>query len=86
MRRWQMDKVIFPFFDPLYLKAVLLDPSFGTMWLTHDVLVPENTKEAVSALIKGMLYNFTSTCQESRLLHKKNSIWYIVITWVLILN
>ena len=43
-----------PFSDPLYLKAALLDPSFGTMWLPHDVLVPENTKEAVSMMIKGM--------------------------------
>lgn len=42
-----------PFSDPLYLKAAVLDPSFGTMWLTHDVLVPENTKEAVSMMIKG---------------------------------
>ena len=47
-----------PFSDPLYLKAALLDPSFGNMWLTHDVLVPEDIKESVSMMIKGMLYFF----------------------------
>ncbi|KAK5864422.1 hypothetical protein PBY51_015666 [Eleginops maclovinus] len=25
------------------------------MWLTHDVLVPENTKEAVSMMIKDLI-------------------------------
>lgn len=63
----ERDGPLLPFSDPLYLKAALLDPSFGIMWLTHDVLVRKNTKEAVYAMIKGMLYNFTSTCQESRL-------------------
>ena len=43
-----------PFSDPLYLKAALLEPTFGTMGLTHDVLLPKNTKEAVSKMIKGM--------------------------------
>lgn len=52
----ESDGPLLPFSDPLYLKAALLDPSFGMMWLTHDVLVPENTKEAVSAMIKGMIY------------------------------
>ena len=47
----ESDGPLLPFSDPLYLKA-----SFGTMWLTHDVLVPENTKEAVSAMIKGNCY------------------------------
>ncbi|CAL8308707.1 unnamed protein product [Boreogadus saida] len=28
--------------------TALLDPSFGTMWLAHDVLAPENVKEDVS--------------------------------------
>uniref|UniRef100_A0A673CRU7 HAT C-terminal dimerisation domain-containing protein n=1 Tax=Sphaeramia orbicularis TaxID=375764 RepID=A0A673CRU7_9TELE len=36
-----------PFSDPLYLKAAMLDPSFGSMWVMHDVLVPDNTKEEV---------------------------------------
>lgn len=52
----QSDGATLPFSDPLYLKAALLDPSFGTMWLTHDVLVTENIKEAVSVMIKIMLY------------------------------
>ncbi len=43
-----------PFSDPLYLKAAALDPSFGSMWLAHDVLAPKNEKEAVFAMIKGM--------------------------------
>ncbi|CAM4490674.1 unnamed protein product [Leuciscus chuanchicus] len=50
----ESDGPLLPFSDPLYLKAALLDPSFGTMWLTH-VLVPENTKEAVSAMIKYLI-------------------------------
>lgn len=44
-----------PFSDPLYLKAAMLDPSFGSMWVIHDVLVPNSTKEEVSKMIKGML-------------------------------
>lgn len=42
------------FSDPLYLKAAVLDPSFGSMWLNHDVLAPKNEKESVFAVIKGM--------------------------------
>lgn len=52
----QSDGATLPFSDPLYLKAALLDPSFGTMWLTHDVLVTKNVKEAVSVMIKRMLF------------------------------
>lgn len=48
------DRQSVPSSDPIYLKAALLDPSFRSMWLTHDVLAPENTKEAVSMMIKGM--------------------------------
>lgn len=33
-----------PFSDLLYLKAAMLDPSFGSMWIAHDVLVPDHTK------------------------------------------
>ncbi|XP_073468981.1 zinc finger BED domain-containing protein 4-like [Aquarana catesbeiana] len=51
----QNDVATLPFSDPLYLKAALLDPSFGTMWLTHDVLATENVKEAVSAMIKNLI-------------------------------
>lgn len=51
----QDDGATLPFSDPLYLKAALLDPSFGTMWLTHDVLATENVNEAVFVMIKSML-------------------------------
>ncbi|XP_060753962.1 uncharacterized protein LOC132864530 [Neoarius graeffei] len=44
-----------PFSDPLYLKAAMLDPSFGSMWVIHDVLVPDNTKEEVSKMIKDLI-------------------------------
>ena len=44
----QSDGATVPFSVPLYLKAVLPDPSFGTKWLAHDVLAPENVKEDVS--------------------------------------
>lgn len=50
----QSDVATLPFTDPVYLKAALLDPSFGTMWLTHDVLANDNLKEAVSVMVKGM--------------------------------
>ena len=52
----QSDGATLPFSDPLYLKAALLDPSFGTMWLPHDVLAPENVTEDVSVMIKSMLF------------------------------
>ena len=52
----QSEGATLPFSDPLYLKAALLDPSFGTMWLAHDVLAPENVKEDVSVMIKSMLF------------------------------
>ncbi|XP_073473983.1 uncharacterized protein [Aquarana catesbeiana] len=51
----QNDVATLPFSDPLYLIAAVLDPSFGTMWLTHDVLTTENVKEAVSAMIKNLI-------------------------------
>ncbi|XP_053288247.1 uncharacterized protein LOC128449211 [Pleuronectes platessa] len=51
----QSDGATLPFSDPLYLKAALLDPSFGTMWLAHDVLAPENVKEDVSVMIKSLI-------------------------------
>ncbi|KAE8281749.1 hypothetical protein D5F01_LYC19132 [Larimichthys crocea] len=44
-----------PFSDPLYLKAAMLDPSFGSMWVIHDVLVPDSTKEEVSKMIKDLI-------------------------------
>jgi len=37
------DAATLPFSDPLYLKAALLDPSFGTIWLMHDVLAPDQS-------------------------------------------
>ncbi|CAL8242227.1 unnamed protein product [Merluccius merluccius] len=46
-----------PFSDPLYLKAAMLDPAFGSMWVTHDVLVPDDTKEEVSKMIKDLILN-----------------------------
>ncbi|XP_035849301.1 uncharacterized protein LOC118493476 [Sander lucioperca] len=51
----QDDGPLEPFSDPLYLKAALLDPSFGNMWLTHDVLVPEDISESVSMMIKDLI-------------------------------
>ncbi|KAI4803771.1 hypothetical protein KUCAC02_025419 [Chaenocephalus aceratus] len=51
----ESDGATLPFSDPIFLKAALLDPSFGTMWLTHDVLVTENIKEAVSLMIKNWI-------------------------------
>ncbi|CAB1457883.1 unnamed protein product [Pleuronectes platessa] len=36
-------------------QTALLDPSFGTMWLAHDVLAPENVKEDVSVMIKSLI-------------------------------
>lgn len=45
-----------PFADPLYLKAALLDPSFGTMWLTHVLTPEEDTKDALTAMIKGIYF------------------------------
>ncbi|KAJ4939239.1 hypothetical protein JOQ06_028695 [Pogonophryne albipinna] len=51
----ESDGATLPFSDPIFLKAALLDPSFGTMWLTHDVLVTENIKEAVSMMIKNWI-------------------------------
>lgn len=57
----QSDGATLPFSDPLYLKAALLDPSFGTMWLTHDVLAPENIKEDVSVMIKNLILREAGT-------------------------
>ncbi|KAL3062204.1 hypothetical protein OYC64_010173 [Pagothenia borchgrevinki] len=51
----ESDGATLPFSDPIFLKAALLDPSFGTMWLTHDVLVTENIKEAVTMMIKNWI-------------------------------
>ncbi|KAJ4945621.1 hypothetical protein JOQ06_023302, partial [Pogonophryne albipinna] len=51
----ESDGATLPFSDPIFLKAALLDPSFGTMWLTHDVLVTENIKEAVSMMIQNWI-------------------------------
>ncbi|XP_060734585.1 zinc finger BED domain-containing protein 4-like [Tachysurus vachellii] len=51
----ESDGPLLPFSDPLYLKAALLDPSFASMWINHDVLVPENTKEVVFAMIKDLI-------------------------------
>lgn len=50
----QSDGATIPLCDPLYLKASLLDPSFGTMWLTHDFLATDDGKEAVSLVIKSV--------------------------------
>ncbi|MBN3298439.1 zinc finger BED domain-containing protein 4-like [Amia ocellicauda] len=44
-----------PFSDTVYLKAAVLDPSFGTMWLDHDVLVDGKLKEEVSAFVKDLI-------------------------------
>ncbi|CAL8344814.1 unnamed protein product [Merluccius merluccius] len=41
----------------MYLKAAMLDPAFGSMWVTHDVLVPDDTKEEVSKMIKDLILN-----------------------------
>ncbi|KAM7408106.1 hypothetical protein PAMA_001999 [Pampus argenteus] len=44
-----------PSSDRLYLKAVVLDPCFGSMWVIHDVLITDNTKEEVSRMIKDLI-------------------------------
>lgn len=64
MENGESDASALSFADPLYLKAAVLDPTFGTMWLAHDVSTPESIKDAESTMIKAMfviLFNFNIT-------------------------
>lgn len=48
MSRWPPHLEIAPFSGHIYLKAVVLDPSFSLMWLQHHVLVDDAMDEVIN--------------------------------------
>ncbi len=53
MSQPETNEGILPFSDPVYVKAAVLDPAFGVMWIEHDVLVDDKLKEQLTMEVKS---------------------------------
>lgn len=53
MSQPETNEGILPFSDPVYVKAAVLDPAFGFIWIEHDVLVDDKLKEQLTMEVKS---------------------------------
>ncbi|XP_056598289.1 zinc finger BED domain-containing protein 4-like [Triplophysa dalaica] len=59
MSQQHTNEGILPFSDPVYVKAAVLDPAFGVMWIEHDVLVDDKLKEQLTMEVKNLILEET---------------------------